>query len=83
MLAPLLLAACARLPRPATVAEGPYDTQVHVIRRGWHTDIAVPAAGPGRTRGWPCPRPRCYFTVRLKAAARERLPFAISTIASR
>ena len=28
------------------VAEGPYDTLVHVIRRGWHTDIAVPAAGP-------------------------------------
>jgi hypothetical protein len=46
MLAPLLLAACARLPRPATVTEGPYDTLVHVIRRGWHTDIAVPAAGP-------------------------------------
>ena len=31
---------------PVPVAEGPYNTLVHVIRRGWHTDIAVPAAGP-------------------------------------
>lgn len=46
MLAPLLPAACARLPRPVTVAEGPYDFTVQVIRRGWHTDIAVPTAGP-------------------------------------
>ena len=47
LLAPLLAAACATLPRPAAVAAGPYGILVHVVRRGWHTDIAVPVAGPG------------------------------------
>lgn len=29
------------------MAAGPYGILVHVVRRGWHTDIAVPVAGPG------------------------------------
>lgn len=45
LLAAPILAGCAVLPRPAPVALGPFETVVHVVRRGWHTDIAVPAVG--------------------------------------
>ena len=42
----LLLAACATRPEYPLEAEGAPVVEVHVIARGWHTDIGLPAGMP-------------------------------------
>ena len=80
----LALAGCAtRPPPPPPAAAGGPTTLVHVVGRGWHTDIALPAAGlhpalAGLAEGFPGARHLVFgFGDRAFLLGREETPLAM------